>query len=379
MLPYLIYLPTLIYVPHAVFLFAIVFAIVRKRNIKRKHLFNSLSLTILVITLLSAINFAFHLDANKASFELIPYALLMVGSYIIAIRLTNNDLRIIIYLILLETIIAFAEFILGVKTFFPGSEIDNTIKDSALLYFRSVYGLSDNSSSFAIKILLAYLLIHYLEWEGVKANLIKIIFLVGLVISFNRTSIVAVVIFHALQYGGFLWKSWQQLFIQFRISKRLASFLILGFLLIITIVYLIWVNYDMVFEQLTRRTQHFEITGRDVVWSKYLEFISSNILFGNGSHKYFVEYLDGGQYHAHNSYLQVLASNGLIIFTFYISMILLRIRRNNLVFVVPLLIYSLAQYGIFWGISLTDILLLLFLLRDRMQDEGDQPKSLTVI
>ena len=59
--------------------------------------------------------------------------------------------------------------------------------------------------------------------------------------------------------------------------------------------------------------------------------------------------------HAHNSFLQVIANNGILLGGFLIVLTLAKLNKKNIVYIVPLLVYSLTQYGIFWGTSLTDV------------------------
>src|SRR5690606_15097111 len=111
--------------------------------------------------------------------------------------------------------------------------------------------------------------------------------------------------------------------------------------------------------QLTRNRSGLDISGRDHIWAFYVQFISDNILFGNGGYKIYFQ----GKMHAHNSYLQLLATNGMVIFLLYLTLILKNIGRQNLFVVITLMVYSTAQYGIFWGISIMDIALFYFLFR----------------
>ena len=59
----------------------------------------------------------------------------------------------------------------------------------------------------------------------------------------------------------------------------------------------------------------------------------------------------------------MVANNGIIISIFYFLLIIKNINRSNLIPVAALLVYSTAQYGVFWGISLMDIILFYFLTR----------------
>jgi len=102
------------------------------------------------------------------------------------------------------------------------------------------------------------------------------------------------------------------------------------------------------------------LSGRIEIWQKNREFIKHNFFWGNNSYKYYINYY-GAKAHAHNSYLQILATHGVAIFFLYLLLVFRNIRKDNYIYVIPILIYSLSQYGIFWGFSLTDIVLFIFL------------------
>jgi len=360
-LPFLIYLNTLVYIPHYVFIITILYAVYKKSRFTKADFSNYLLFTIIIIVFLSTINFAAHYLLGYHREELIPYTFLMIGSYLIAISLSPGDLKVLIYITLVECFIGYVEFLLGVKTFFTGienySEVDSS---TGLLYFRSVYGLSNNSSALADKIFLAYLLSYWLGLKGKKILVVRLIFLGGIVIAFNRTSMLAIAFFHVIQYAPVIFKSFAQ-FLRLRINKRLFYSLLAGVSLFVVGLYLALVNLDVLVDQLTRKTQTVELSGRDVIWGEFFAFIKEHLLLGNGSFKYYVGY-GGGLAHAHNSFIQVLATHGIIIFVFHILLIILNLNRSNLIYVASLVVFSTTQYGIFWGISLTDIVLMVFLL-----------------
>jgi hypothetical protein len=285
----------------------------------------------------------------------------MFGTYLIALSLSPDNLKVLVYFTLFECLIGYLEFAMGVKTFFTGietySEIDG---DSGLLYFRSVYGLSNNSSAFTDKIFLAYLLTYWIDLKGKKVIGLRLLFLGGILIGFNRTCMVSIAFFHAAQFSPTIFKAVVQAF-RLRMRKALFYYLSTGILLIGLIFYVVIVNADVVINQLTRKTQTIELSGRDEIWAKFFQFIGDHLILGNGSFKYVVDY-HHTYAHAHNSFLEVMATHGLIIFIFHIVLILLNIKKSNFIYVMTLLVFSVAQYGIFWGISITDIIFMVFLL-----------------
>ena len=376
MLPILIYIGTLAYAPHWIFGLAIVYAVVKEEKINTTDFNNIQFYSIILIIALSLVNFIIHKFFSNHDDDIIPYTVLMLGSYIIAKRLSREALKTLIYLTVIECFFAYAEFALGIKTFFSGLESNVQNSDTSLLYYRSVFGLSDNSSSFAVKILLAYLLINFLGIKDKYVFVLRMLLIAGLVVSFNRTAMLVVILFHGLQFLSLFKRSAAQIF-QLKMNKMVLMALASSFLLLTIVAYLAITNYETVLEQLTRRTSGIEITGRDWIWADYLEFISDHWILGNGSHKYFL-ISSGEQYHAHNSFLQTFANQGLVIGLFFILLIVLSINRYNFVYIISIVIYSMFQYGIFWGISMLDIIFIVFLLhkgRAIFADDKETPHA----
>jgi O-antigen ligase len=114
---------------------------------------------------------------------------------------------------------------------------------------------------------------------------------------------------------------------------------------------------ETIINQFTRNTQKVDLSGREKIWAQYIDQILSNPWFGNASHKVWFKY------HAHNSFLQLIATNGIIISIFYFGFIVTHARRNNLIYLAVMMVYSFFQYGIFWGISIIDIVFYVFLLK----------------
>ena len=91
--------------------------------------------------------------------------------------------------------------------------------------------------------------------------------------------------------------------------------------------------------------------------------------FGNMSVKLWYNH-EGTLFHAHNSFVETLASNGIFIFLLYMFFVLKNLNRYNAKFVMPILVLSVLQYGIFWGISFLDIVFQYFLLRVNKANES---------
>lgn len=368
MLAILLYIATLAYVPHWSFSIILLFALSKKEKFSINDISNVQFVLIILILILSTLNFIIYKFSVNTT-EVIPYTILMLASYLIANRISSRELRILVYLVALECFVGYAEFALGVKTFFSQLEDNVQNSDSALIYYRSVFGLSDNSSTFAVKVLLAYLLIYFLDLKGRFTLILKVILLCGLFVTFNRTAMGVVVIFHILRFVRTSHQLIAQM-LRLKSNRTVLHRFVLSSIVLLVLVFLAVNNLDEIVVQVTRRTQTIEITGRDWIWRGFIDFIQTHWLVGNGSTKFFIVN-SGSIYHAHNSFLQTFASQGLIIGSLFILLIVCSLNSSNMLYVLCLVIYSMFQYGIFWGISLLDIIFLLFLRYRGQSDLAD--------
>ncbi len=266
----------------------------------------------------------------------IPYIFLILLALILGKFLSANDLKIIQILIICEVLIGIIEYVIGVPTFFKNVTPIGELADSNLLYQRKVFGLSANSSVLASKtVYLATITLMQLRLYGNKFNKIIIfIVLIGLVITFNRAAIIAVCFSLVLFF-----------------SRSFKNILVLIFPLILLA---LW-NWDNIFTQMTRGKNGVDYSGRDQIFSYFFNFWKENIFFGNLGTKLWWN-SNGSIWHAHNSYLEFIASNGLFgSITLLIGLIMIFYKKNILV-CLPILLYSMAQYGFLWGLSFYDVL-----------------------
>ena len=102
-----------------------------------------------------------------------------------------------------------------------------------------------------------------------------------------------------------------------------------------------------------------------------LQHVYENPIFGNGSLTFRV--FDPTTYtfqHAHNSLIMLIATHGLLISSVMLLFLLGGIRKDSLIFVFSMVIFSLTQYSFFWNVSLSDLVLHYF-LRGRQADQGN--------
>src|SRR5690606_32047501 len=102
----------------------------------------------------------------------------------------------------------------------------------------------------------------------------------------------------------------------------------------------------------------------------YYQFLAENPFFGNGSYKLWMN-INGEIFHGHNSFLQTFATNGIVIGLLFIYLIFRNLNKYNYFYIVPIIVLSLFQYVIFWGVSFMDLMFFYFLFttRERLVEE----------
>ena len=361
MVALLAYLPTTFFGEHFIYLLFFFFLAIRERRsialdfyltIGHKPVqMTTTAYLVVLILFFSLINNLINLGSLADFKDIVPYMLLMALTMYFSKFLTKRDALIILLLIVLETFVGIYEFTIGVNTIFTDMENFRDQSNSELLYFKRVFGLSLNSSALAEKILIGFFLLFgfhlYKKWWGKG---ILLILLVAVIITFSRTlistGIVLAGIIYLNQLKHPLKSEWQW-------TAMLA-----GFLVFISLMVFVGIQYsEQIIAEFTRRQGSIEITGRGDIWSKFITFWLDHPLEGNGSYKLWL-----GKYHAHNSFLQTLASQGIVIFSMLMIVVLRNTNNKNYWIIIPVFFYSFTQYGIFWGVSLFDIVFFHFLL-----------------
>lgn len=323
----------------------------------------------------------------------------------------------LLYLICIEIVFCFIEYLFNVRTFFIEIEISNIITNKNVLYDIHVYGLSVNSSVIALKILTGVMIVEFVKLPSYLKLILRAILMIGIILTFNRAVILSVFFFWFLLALKDLIKN--------GVSGHLAKKVLVTFF-IFFIVFKFFSN-ESLYYQFTRgeSTENVAISnpvihkkrikklkepcsiakiekikdigsfqkdgkfvhngfltslfisnlpnintsGRTLIWLNYFDFIDHHLLFGNGSDKYLIRNVisDTNEVtvmHAHNSYLEQLATHGLILTLFFFVILYLMWKKNNKIILITILFYSIFQYGIFWGYSYLDLLFMLFLISD---------------
>lgn len=306
------------------------------------------------------------------------------------------------YWVVLECLIAFTEYSFGVRSFFI-ENVASINKSSDFLYDHRVNGLSISSSVFALKLLVAVISIEFIRLNNWFKNLLKTILFIGILFSFNRALIISLILFWFILFAYHLFKKFE---LKNFISKGTNLILFAG-------VFIVFANHNILVEMKKKnpekkqlelkfknettelsfadiseapRTLHYpqmkvgneldttavlnklfysstkgiNTSGRTLIWMNYIQFIGEHKWFGFGSDKLLFKAIDQDEkklklIHAHNSFLQLLASNGIIISFLFLGILFFIWTKKNLLLLIPILLYSCFQYGIFWGFSLLDV------------------------
>lgn len=280
-----------------------------------------------------------------------PYLVLILVSLFVGSVFRKRDLIVVLFLIFVEILVGFIEYVLGVHSFFAVNFTGQTqIGETELLYYNRVFGLSLNSSVYAFKVLVGFVILMALKQDLTKRFFFfcSAIVVVGLVTSFNRTAIIAVVISLFFRYVT----NWRFLLASFAGCGVVGIFFLSSFV-----------------ENLTRGRGEVDFSGRDIVFGEFMEVFNRSPFFGNASQKVWLN-INDNLYHAHSSYLEFLTSNGIFISLLFFSGYYLLILRGRILVALPLLVYSIFQYGLLWGLVFHDVVfsgLMLYLLKSECE------------
>ena len=308
----------------------------------------------------------------------------------------------IVLLVAGESVIGLMEYISGERSFLLDLGDYGTIKDYSLLYNSRVFGLSYNSSILGYKILIALIIIDYLRLKVWQEWSLRVLLVIGLVISFSRIAILVLLIYWLMRLMAINRKViTKQLF-----NKATVQFY--GLMIVLAILFGNTLLYQSsrgghAAESVTQaddiehaavgcaeehaipmnkaeldpakqgwgdklmlQAENVQTSGRKLIWLNYINYIEQNLLFGNGSDKLMLRvWIEStGKFklmHAHNSFLMLISSYGVLIGGLFLLFYLYLWKKINWIPVIAIVIYSLGNYGIFWGFSAMDLIFLILL------------------
>lgn len=351
LLGFLCFLPTIVnvtqkYVYIIISIIGFVFCVhsfLKKKILKEDYYLIFILMTSVIIFL---VGFVEKLNPISNSSNLyIPYTFFIITSIFFSRYINRSVLVIIFILIVLEAFVGFLEYYLNTPYLIePHNYVeDKNFGAQNILYHHRVYGLSNTISIFSQKFFIGIMLLSFLNITRFK-NVYLCIFLLGLLVTFNRTAIIA--------SSCFIFLDW---IVKQRKKEFLKNYFLWGPIFVLGIFF-----YKDILHQFYRGGSNIDLSGRDFIFIEYINYIKNNLFLGNFVRKYWI-LIDGRILHAHNSYLETLASMGLILsvclFYYFYSVI----TKNILVYIIPILLYSVFQYGILWGVSLLDIIFFYFI------------------
>lgn len=279
----------------------------------------------------------------------IPLQIGLLASLICSQILNKEVAKYIIILLFFEFIVAFLQYYLGVATFFSFVEQSGGgFNDSSdLLYFRRSFGFGSNSSALAGNALIALVLIEFFFQKTKKRYKLLangLIFLV-LIVAFSRSGLLAFFAFHFVR-------------VFLRLFDRKFKYYLLSIIAISTLL-LFFADLDYIVNQMTRGEKGVELTGRDLIWSIYYEQIVQSPVFGNYGLRNYLNIPIYGFQHAHNSIIMILYILGVLPLLIILTPLVIKIfiTLNRSLVLLPLIVFSMAQYFLFWGASFADIVL----------------------
>lgn len=301
-----------------------------------------------------------------------------------------------------ESVVGLMEYVSGDRSFLLDLRDYSTITDYSLLYNSRVFGLSYNSSILGYKILIALILIDYIRLKAWQEWSLRLLLVIGLIISFSRIAILVLLIYWLMRLITINRKViTEQLF-----KKATVQFY--GLMIVLAILFGNTLLYQSsrgghTAESVTQaddiehaavgcaeehaipmkkaeldpakqgwgdklmlQAESVQTSGRKLIWLNYINYIEQNLLFGNGSDKLMLRvWIEStGKFklmHAHNSFLMLISSYGILIGGLFLLFYLYFWKKINWIPVIAIVIYSLGNYGIFWGFSAMDLIFLILL------------------
>lgn len=296
-----------------------------------------------------------------------PFYILYIFTFFAAIQLTKKDFEVFFLLVAIEGCLVVVQYLMGVNTFFTNNPDFRSAVWSVNIYSGRPFGLSDSIPSMGYKIVVALLyFISSLKTSKLSKSqfLIFSLLMVSLMINFHRSSILGFGLF-ILAYSFFnKTKRWAVpsiasilVYISLALSRGYIGPFIVSLFGHIGPPSAIQNGAGELIAPVMYSSSY-----RTAIFKATTTFIENNLLFGNHCLKFFTFIQEMKiEEHAHNSFLQILATSGLFISLLYFGYLFIGINKRNWIWALPFFAISMTQYGIFWGISLLDVFFIAFL------------------
>lgn len=344
-------------------------------------------------------------------FFLLPILLLSAYKFF-----SNRTFLIVLIFVSIECVIGYFEFYFNVRTFFSPITDELIIQSKDSLYYSHVFGLTNNSSIFALHILVAFICLYRVVVKPFYFWLFFLIFMTGVVVSFNRTLIVVLGYFFLIEMIVYFIQNKRQI-LNIRFMSYLAVVIVFFTFYFLPITQRSFdrggteqiayntskkiskrnntklacnkANAKLMLEpneldtskvltkSLLVTTQNFNTSGRKLIWMNYINYVEENPWVGNGSNKLMLRTTqpttgETELFHAHNSFLMLFSTYGIPLGLFMLILLFLWWKKSHFTILSTIILYSMLQYGIFWGFSILDLVFLFFLISPNFQNVGHQ-------
>ncbi|MFK8046297.1 MAG: hypothetical protein AB8B72_12450 [Crocinitomicaceae bacterium] len=390
-LAFLVYLPTCAFVPDYAYLLVLGYSLIANFSYVKNYilsLFNrkvtDSTLTYLIVFAVIAFVFRLADFENWSSFKsFYSFAYLFPFTYLVArtVWLNKKVYDFLVLFIAVESVVGILEYLAGKNSFFTSLNYYREFDSYNLLYYTRVFGLSVNSSIFSIKLFVGLIILNRTVFSEKIKFIFELLILGVSILAFGRIALIAIGVYYFIKAVDV-----------FLVSKQFKKLTFLPFVLFVLF---FATNPTWSKNQFTRNnkavTAHFigtedegyltaeemkdvefdlteklgigkiNMSGRNQIWNTFVKFGIKNIFVGNKSEKFML-----GKVHAHNSYIEVFASFGIVMTTFLFFIFFRAVNRQNYVVVLSLMILAIGQYFIFWGISFYDIIFYSLLFFDQV-------------
>lgn len=375
----LIFLPTCAYIPLYLYLVLFIVCIYLNYSFLKDFTLNLFKGRLIdknfgLLIIFSLMAFVFRLSDYpkwESVKDIYSFAYLFPFTYLVARSLKgrNDVFKYIIYFVIVEVLFSILEYAIGVSTVFIFHKNCRIFESYELLYNTRTYGLGVNSSLLSFKYIFCLIFLGIVKFSKTRATIIEILLLIGSVLTFGRIALVVVFFFLLLRLidSVFVKKN-------FKILNQVPFILLLLFFS---------VNPNWTLKQFSRNSitvtnsristdelgdngltaeetfrltrelglDKIDMSGRNEIWNTFLTYSSKHLVVGSKGKKMIF-----GKYHAHNSFIELLASFGIFMFLLMMFIILKNITINNYVFIFTIGLLSIGQYLVFWGMSIFDVL-----------------------
>jgi len=294
----------------------------------------------------------------------IPRLIFFPMIFLIGSSLSPQSIKYLMYLIIIE----FGVALLQRFNLFPVFAIREALTEADQFYLRRTPGFSYGYGALGFRwyFIILFFLCFYDKYNAliIPRWIFFIGVAVGLLVSFNRTSFVALPVFFFFY------------FIRYEKIKRFLTPLNVAIAVVLLIITVILTPFilDFVQKELLRDAgdMNSASSGRLDIYEAAWNYIKENPVFGTFSNRY-RDLSQRGVEHAHNSFLQCMADHGIPMFLLVMCIYISMVNRKNLPYAMSIAAFSMLNYLAFWGCSDHDIFIFYMLTQLQLPKKSSPP------